>query len=240
MWSFDFELGWHRSISSELRRNCFVKLFSLGNILRQRQHSNGIIGTYGYQMENRWSLFSTVERRWKVRSFKTISWTFNDLFSIRYYECTIDDVLDDGTCTIVYDGFESAPLTVVRVCIGLSHSTLDSRLLLLGLEIETIRSNQSRYEWNSISSESSENKVRTIDCLWSMLFLFLFCSSRRELEQRLRELKRRKKDKKVAKLKEFEEEREKDKKRWTDFNSKVRTNQLGRSVHRRTNIFSSS
>jgi survival-of-motor-neuron-related-splicing factor 30 len=33
----------------------------------------------------------------------------------KYYECTIDDVLDDGTCTIVYDGFESAPLTVVRV-----------------------------------------------------------------------------------------------------------------------------
>ncbi|CAF1191340.1 unnamed protein product [Adineta steineri] len=33
----------------------------------------------------------------------------------KYYECTIDDVLDDGTCTIVFDGFESAPLTVVRV-----------------------------------------------------------------------------------------------------------------------------
>jgi len=51
------------------------------------------------------------------------------------------------------------------------------------------------------------------------MVLFLFY--RRELEQRLRELKRRKKDKKMAKLKEFEEEREKDKKRWTDFNSKV-------------------
>jgi len=33
----------------------------------------------------------------------------------KYYECTIDDVLDDGTCTIIFDGFESAPLTVVRV-----------------------------------------------------------------------------------------------------------------------------
>jgi len=33
----------------------------------------------------------------------------------KYYACTIDDVLDDGTCTIVFDGFESAPLTVVRV-----------------------------------------------------------------------------------------------------------------------------
>ncbi|CAF2885035.1 unnamed protein product [Rotaria sp. Silwood2] len=32
----------------------------------------------------------------------------------KYYECTIDDVLDDGTCTIVFDGFESASLTVVR------------------------------------------------------------------------------------------------------------------------------
>jgi hypothetical protein len=35
----------------------------------------------------------------------------------RYYECTIDDVLDDGTCTIIFDGFESAPLTVVRVSV---------------------------------------------------------------------------------------------------------------------------
>ncbi|CAF1046060.1 unnamed protein product [Rotaria sordida] len=32
----------------------------------------------------------------------------------KYYECTIDDVLDDGTCTIVFDGFDSVPLTVVR------------------------------------------------------------------------------------------------------------------------------
>jgi uncharacterized membrane protein (DUF106 family) len=53
------------------------------------------------------------------------------------------------------------------------------------------------------------------------LFFDEFLFNRRELEQRLRELKRRKKDKKMAKLKEFEEEREKDKKRWTDFNSKV-------------------
>jgi len=33
----------------------------------------------------------------------------------KYYECTIDDVLDDGTCTIVFDGFETAAMTVVRV-----------------------------------------------------------------------------------------------------------------------------
>ena len=50
----------------------------------------------------------------------------------------------------------------------------------------------------------------------------VFFSFRRELEQRLRELKRKKKEKKLTKLKEFEEEREKDKKRWNDFNSKVR------------------
>jgi hypothetical protein len=51
--------------------------------------------------------------------------------------------------------------------------------------------------------------------------MFDFHFHRREVDQRLRELKRHKKDKKMAKLKEFEEEREKDKKRWTDFNSKV-------------------
>ncbi|CAF0828296.1 unnamed protein product [Rotaria sordida] len=32
----------------------------------------------------------------------------------KYYECTIDDVLDDGTCTVIFDGFESAALTIVR------------------------------------------------------------------------------------------------------------------------------
>ncbi len=41
---------------------------------------------------------------------------FDFIFN-RYYECTIDDVLDDGTCTIVFDGFESAPVTVVRVSV---------------------------------------------------------------------------------------------------------------------------
>jgi len=102
----------------------------------------------------------------------------------KYYECTIDDVLDDGTCTIVFDGFESAPLTVVRV----------SKLKPF---------DRTRSDTNGIKSAANRAKTK------------------RELEQRLRELKRRKKDKKVAKLKEFEEEREKDKKRWTDFNSKL-------------------
>jgi len=31
----------------------------------------------------------------------------------KYYECTIDDVLDNGTCTIVYDGFGTAGMTYV-------------------------------------------------------------------------------------------------------------------------------
>ncbi|CAF4666465.1 unnamed protein product, partial [Rotaria magnacalcarata] len=39
--------------------------------------------------------------------------------------------------------------------------------------------------------------------------------------QRLRELRHKKKEKRATKLKEAEEEREKDKKRWTDFNSKL-------------------
>jgi len=102
----------------------------------------------------------------------------------KYYECTIDDVLDDGTCTIIFDGFESAPLTVVRV----------SKLKPF---------DRTRSDLSGIKSAANRAKTK------------------RELEQRLRDLKRRKKDKKMAKLKEFEEEREKDKKRWTDFNSKL-------------------
>ncbi|CAF3405710.1 unnamed protein product [Rotaria socialis] len=102
----------------------------------------------------------------------------------KYYECTIDDVLDDGTCTIIFDGFESAPLTVVRV----------SKLKPF---------DRTRPSLSGIKSAANRAKTK------------------RELEQRLRELKHRKKEKKIAKLKQFEEEREKDKKRWNDFNLKL-------------------
>ena len=102
------------------------------------------------------------------------------------------------------------------------HTRIDVLLSSLGVKIKTVRSNTWRYEWNQICCESSENKVKIIPDRNESFFCHVaFVSIRRELEQRLRELKRRKKDKKAAKQKEFEEEREKDKKRWTDFNSKV-------------------
>ncbi|CAF1188021.1 unnamed protein product [Rotaria magnacalcarata] len=102
----------------------------------------------------------------------------------KYYECTIEDVLDDGTCTIIFDGFESMPLTVVRV----------SKLRPF---------DRTRADFNAIKSVNNRSKTK------------------RELEQRLRELRHKKKEKRATKLKEAEEEREKDKKRWTDFNSKL-------------------
>jgi len=74
----------------------------------------------------------------------------------KYYECTIDDVLDDGTCTIIFDGFESAPLTVVRV----------SKLKPF---------DRTRSDLTGIKSAANRAKTK------------------RELEQRLRDLKRRKK-----------------------------------------------
>lgn len=102
----------------------------------------------------------------------------------KYYECTIDDVLEDGTCTVVFDGFESGPLTVVRL----------SKLKPF---------DRTRSAFTGIKSAANRAKTK------------------RELEQRLRELKRRKREKKTTKLKELEEAREKDKKRWVDFNSKL-------------------
>lgn len=118
--------------------------------------------------------------RWKTGDRCLAPWNEDG----KYYECTIDDVLDDGTCTVVFDGFESLPLTVVRL----------SKLRPF---------DRTRGDFNGI--KTANNRAKT----------------KRELEQRLRELKRRKKEKKLAKLKELEDEREKDKKRWTDFNSKL-------------------
>ena len=92
----------------------------------------------------------------------------------------------------------------------------------VGVEIKTVRSNTFGYKWNQICCESGENKVRIVlKKRKDFLSCYICLSIRRELEQRLRELKRRKKEKKLAKAKEFDEERERDKKRWTDFNSKV-------------------
>lgn len=101
----------------------------------------------------------------------------------KYYECTIEDVLDDGTCTIVFDGYEAAPLTVIRIT-----------------KLKPF--DRTRTDTGDMRPL---NRAKT----------------KRELEQRLRELKRRKRDKKLAKQKEFDEAHEKDKKRWTDFNSKL-------------------
>lgn len=102
----------------------------------------------------------------------------------KYYECTIDDVLDDGTCTIVFDGYESGQLSVVR-------------------QTKLKPFDRTRPDLNGM--KSTVNRAKT----------------KRELEQRLRELKRRKQEKKAAKMKEFDEAHEKEKKRWTDFNSKL-------------------
>lgn len=74
-------------------------------------------------------------------------------------------------------------------------------------------------EWNQRRIERERSKAKE---KYLVMEVPCFLFSRRELEKHLRELKRRKKEKKMAKMKELEEVREKEKKRWTDFNSKVR------------------
>ncbi|CAF0842180.1 unnamed protein product [Rotaria sp. Silwood1] len=56
------------------------------------------------------SLSTRAAIKWKTGDRCLAPWNEDG----KYYECTIDDVLDDGTCTIVFDGFESVSLTVVR------------------------------------------------------------------------------------------------------------------------------
>ncbi|CAF1095324.1 unnamed protein product, partial [Didymodactylos carnosus] len=116
--------------------------------------------------------------KWKTGDRCLAAWNEDG----KYYECTIDDVLDDGTCTIVYDGFGTAEMTAV------------SKLK----PFDRTRSTMS-------GPKSAAHRLKT----------------KREVETRLRELKRKKQQKKLIKLKELEEEREKDKKRWVDFNHKL-------------------
>lgn len=51
-----------------------------------------------------------------------------------------------------------------------------------------------------------------------------FFNFRRELEQKLREAKKRKREKRAVKLKELEDISEKEKNKWKSFNTKVNIN----------------
>lgn len=56
---------------------------------------------------------------------------------------------------------------------------------------------------------------------------------RKELEQKLKEAKKRKKEKFALKLKAMDEMHEKEKNKWKNFNSKVNTNSISFNCYRK-------
>ncbi|CAF0764369.1 unnamed protein product [Didymodactylos carnosus] len=159
-------LGCDPSLNLEDSSNIDAYSTSAASLLQQPSTTNSLTSS------------ARLPIKWKTGDRCLAAWNEDG----KYYECTIDDVLDDGTCTIVYDGFGTAEVTVV------------SKLK----PFDRTRTTMS-------GPKSSAHILKT----------------KRELETRLRELKRKKQQKKLQKFKELEEEREKDKKRWVDFNHKL-------------------
>ena len=55
--------------------------------------------------------------RWKVsvKLLKTILYKYYQLIELfqRHYPATLDQVLEDGTCTVIFDGFKTNEITQV-------------------------------------------------------------------------------------------------------------------------------
>lgn len=116
-----------------------------------------------------------------------------------YYPAVIDQVVEDGSCTVIFDGYSTTEMTQVSLLMprnknasNLINSNLDPSNLLLN------KNNNSVYE---------KKKPLT----------------KKELEAKLRESKKRKREKRAQKLKELEEFSEKEKNKWKTFNTKLAT-----------------
>jgi survival-of-motor-neuron-related-splicing factor 30 len=116
----------------------------------------------------------------------------------KYYSATVDQVLDDGTCTVVFDGYSNTEITQVG---ALKPRNKNSNTLLTNPNDYLIQSKASA----SSSSQVGHKKAFT----------------KKELELKLKEAKKRKKEKFALKLKAMDEISEKQKKNWNTFNSKL-------------------
>lgn len=109
----------------------------------------------------------------------------------KYYPGTLDQVLEDGTCTVIFDDKFNNEISQVSQ--------------LLPYDSEAAANSKRNLSNNKSASQVGNKKAFT----------------KKELELKLREAKKRKKEKFAAKLKVMDEISEKQKNKWNSFNTKL-------------------
>lgn len=112
----------------------------------------------------------------------------------KYYPATVDQVLDDGTCTVIFEGYKTTEITQVNQ--------------LTPYNPNHIYNNSSLYASKSASSGASQVGHKK-------------AFTKKELELKLKEAKKRKKEKFAQKIKLMDELSEREKNRWKSFNTKL-------------------
>lgn len=125
----------------------------------------------------------------KITLTQTCSYTF--VYYSRYYPGTLDQVLDDGTCTVVFEDKYNNEISQVNQ--------------LLPYDPEAVTSKRGRTSMKGMSTAAGGKKPFT----------------KKELELKLREAKKKKKEKFLEKIKAQEEISEKQKNSWKNFNTKL-------------------
>ncbi|XP_060066137.1 survival of motor neuron-related-splicing factor 30-like [Ylistrum balloti] len=102
----------------------------------------------------------------------------------QYYEATVDEVLEDGTCTVKFNDYGNTDVT----------------------EVKFLKPTDAERHYATGEPGSTDTKKP---------------QSKKDLIASQREYKRKKSQKKAQRLKQMEEERESEKNKWLDFNSKT-------------------
>jgi len=135
------------------------------------------------------SKFGSSEIDWKSTDKCMAIWRIDG----RYYPATLDQVLEDGTCTVIFDGYKTSEVTQVGL-----------------LKPHNKNASSINNDVNSLSKMSAATGKKS-------------SFTKKELESRIREAKKKKKEKYAAKIKEMDDVSEKDKNRWKNFNSKLQS-----------------
>lgn len=112
----------------------------------------------------------------------------------KYYPAVVDQVLDDGTCTVIFDGYKNTEITQVDQLMPFNNNGL--------FNTKDFYTNKTT---SSGTSQVGHKKAFT----------------KKELELKLKEAKKRKKEKFAQKIKAMEEISEKEKNKWKSFNNKL-------------------
>jgi survival of motor neuron-related-splicing factor 30 len=111
----------------------------------------------------------------------------------KYYPAIVDQVLDDGTCTVIFDGYKTTEIT----------------------QVEQLMPYNKNHMFNTKDFYTNKQSTGASQVGHKKAF------TKKELELKLKEAKKRKKEKFVAKLKAMEEVSEKEKNKWKSFNNKL-------------------